>query len=103
MMVVGAGGVMVELIKDAAFRLLPLAENDPAAMLSELKAARLLEGFRGAPAADTDALIVAIRALGDFYLDHRDNLSEIEINPLMVLAKGHGVSAVDIRTVRRKG
>jgi succinyl-CoA synthetase beta subunit len=68
-------------------------------MIGELKLARLLEGFRGQPPADLDALVAAICGLSDFYLDHRHLLSDLEINPLIVLAKGHGVRAVDVRQV----
>ncbi len=101
MMVVGAGGVLVELVKDASFRLLPLTRDDAGAMLDELKAVRLLHGYRGSPAADLDALVAAICTLSDFFLDHRTWLADLEINPLVVLEKGNGVRAVDIRPVRR--
>jgi acetate---CoA ligase (ADP-forming) len=98
MLVVGAGGILVELVKDVAFRLLPVTPADARAMIAELKVAKLLAGFRGKPAADVDALVAAICGLSDFYLDHRHLLSDIEINPLIVLAKG--VRAVDVRMLR---
>ncbi len=101
MIILGAGGVMVELMRDVAIRLLPITEGDARSMLSELKSAALLDGFRGAPVADTDALINTIVALGDFYLDHRNFLADLEINPLMVRAAGDGVCAVDIRAIAR--
>ncbi len=101
MMVVGAGGVLVELVKDASFRLLPLTRDDARAMLDELKAVKLLHGYRGSPAADVDALVTAICALSDFFLDHRTWLADLEINPLVVLEKGNGVRAVDIRPIPR--
>ena len=63
----------------------------------ELKVAKLLAGFRGRPAADLDALVAAICGLSDFYLDHRHLLSDLEINPLIVLPQGQGVRAVDVR------
>ena len=99
MIILGAGGVMVELMRDVAIRLLPVTGEDVRAMLGELKSAALLDGYRGAAAADKDALIEAVVALGDFYLDHRHVLADLEINPLMVRARGDGVCAVDIRTV----
>jgi acetate---CoA ligase (ADP-forming) len=98
MLVVGAGGILVELVKDVAFRLLPVTPADARAMIAELKVAKLLAGFRGKPPADVDALIKAICGLSDFYLDHRHLLSDIEINPIIVLAKG--VRAVDVRPIR---
>ena len=98
MMVVGAGGILVELVKDVAFRLLPVGPDDARTMIGELKAAKLLAGFRGRPAGDMDALVRAVCGLSDFYLDHRHLLTDLEINPLIVLAKG--VRAVDVRPVR---
>ena len=97
LMVLGAGGVLVELMHDIAIRLLPITLDDARSMLKEIKSAALLDGFRGAPIADKDALITAIVALGDFFLDHRHFLADIEINPLIVQSKGNGVCAVDIR------
>ncbi len=76
MLVVGAGGILVELVKDVAFRLLPVTPEDARAMIAELKVAKLLAGFRGKPAADVDALVEAICGLSDFYLDHRHLLSD---------------------------
>ena len=96
-LVVGAGGILVELVKDVACRLLPVGPQEARAMIGELKVAKLLAGFRGRPAADVDALIAAICGLSDFYLDHRHLLSDLEINPLIVLPKGQGVRAVDVR------
>jgi len=101
MLVVGAGGILVELVKDVAFRLLPVTPDDVRAMLAELKVARLLAGFRGRPAGDVQALVRAICGLSDFYLAHRHLLSDLEINPLMV--RPDGVRAVDIRMVRAGG
>jgi acetyltransferase len=99
MILVGAGGILVELVKDVAFRLLPVTPDDARAMIAELKVAKLLEGFRGKPAADVEALVGAICGLSEFYLDHRHLLSDLEINPLIVLSKGQGVRAVDVRPV----
>ena len=100
MLVVGAGGILVELVKDIALRLLPVTVQEARAMIGELKVARLLAGFRGRPAGDVNALVEAICGLSDFYLDHRHLLTDFEINPLIVRAKGEGVRAVDVRLVR---
>ena len=99
MMVLGAGGILVELIKDVAFRLLPVTPDDARAMIGDLKVAKLLAGFRGKPAADVDALVRAICGLSAFYIEHRHLLSDLEINPLIVLPRGNGVRAVDVRPV----
>jgi len=101
MMVVGSGGVLVELVKDVACRLLPVGPQDARAMIGELKVATLLAGFRGRPAADLDALIAAICGLSDFYLDHRHLMTDCEVNPLIVLRNREGVRAVDVRVAAR--
>jgi acetyltransferase len=103
MLLVGAGGVLVELAKDAALRLLPVTAGDVSAMVEGLKLAKLLAGFRGRPAADRAALEAAALALGQFYLDHRACIKDIEINPLIVRSRGHGAVAVDVRVIWRKG
>jgi succinyl-CoA synthetase beta subunit len=64
-----------------------------------LKLARLLKGFRGQPALDDAALVDTVLRLGRFFLDHRDTLVDIEINPLIVRPQGAGAVAVDVRTV----
>ena len=65
------------------------------------KSLEALKGFRGQKPRDVDALKNAITALSDYFLENRSWLEEIEINPLMVLAEGKGVRAVDVRPVRR--
>ena len=102
-MVVGLGGVFVEAIGDVALRLLPVTAEDAREMLGELRGAALLGAFRGARPRDVDALVRAIVGLSDVYLDHRHHLSDLEINPLMVLAEGEGVRVVDLRPIRRSG
>jgi acetate---CoA ligase (ADP-forming) len=102
MLLVGAGGVLVELVEDAALRLLPMTADDVSEMVDGLKLARLLSGFRGRPAADRAALEATALALGRFFLDHRARISDVEINPLMVRPKGSGAVAVDVRVVWRE-
>lgn len=97
---VGAGGVTVELFRDVSLRLLPVAPGIVNEMLDNLKSAALLDGYRGAPPCDRDALVTAICTIGDFFLQQRAWLKEIEINPLIVLESGNGVRAVDIRAIR---
>lgn len=97
---VGAGGVTVELFKDVSLRLLPIDPAIADAMIDELKSAALLDGYRGAPPCDRDALVNAICAAGDLFLCYRSWLKEIEINPVTVLRDGEGVRAIDIRTIR---
>lgn len=98
-MVLGAGGVLVELVKDTSFRLLPVNRRTANEMLNELSVNTLLKGFRGGKPADRHALVTAICGLSKFYLDHRQWLDDLEINPLIVREKGRGVRAVDIRPI----
>ncbi|MEM7122576.1 MAG: acetate--CoA ligase family protein [Pseudomonadota bacterium] len=94
-LVIGAGGVLVELFRDAVSLLLPVGEDDVRHALSRLKIAKLLDGFRGGPKADMDALVGAIIAIGAYAHDHRGRLAELDVNPLLVMADGDGVLAVD--------
>lgn len=98
---VGLGGVAVEVIKDVAFRMLPVSPADARAMLDELRGRPLLDTFRGRPARDIDALVRAICGLSAIFLDHRGHLSDLEVNPLIALEAGKGVRAVDVRPVRK--
>jgi acyl-CoA synthetase (NDP forming) len=99
LLLVGAGGVLVELAKDAALRLLPVTRQDVSAMIDGLKLNKLLTGFRGRPAADRAALESTVLALAQFFLDHRARIEDIEINPLMV--RPQGAVAVDVRVIWR--
>jgi acetate---CoA ligase (ADP-forming) len=101
LLLVGSGGVLVELARDIALRMLPVGAGDVHAMIGELKLKTLLAGFRGQPAADEAALARAATGLSRFFLDHREKLLDIEINPLIVRRKGKGAVAVDIRAVWR--
>jgi acyl-CoA synthetase (NDP forming) len=101
LVVVGLGGIFVELMKDVSLRLAPVSQDDAREMLSELRGAKALDGFRGQPPRDVDALAAAIAGLSAFFVDHRPWLSDIEINPLIVLEKGKGVRAVDVRPVKK--
>jgi acetate---CoA ligase (ADP-forming) len=101
-LLIGSGGILVELANDAALRLLPVTADDVEKMIDELKLSKLLAGFRGAPVADRADLAHAALALGRFFLDHRESIKDIEINPLMVRAAGGGAVAVDVRVLWRK-
>jgi succinyl-CoA synthetase beta subunit len=105
LLLIGAGGVLVELAEDAALRLLPVTAEEVGAMIDGLKLARRLTGFRGGAAADRAALEAAALALGRFFLDHRARIKEIEINPLMVRTGSAdiGAIAVDVRVVWQDG
>ena len=95
----GMGGVLAELFKDTTMRLLPpqgsLSREEALGMAHELKTWPLLDGFRGRPEADVDALVTAIVAFSWMVSQMGDRLIEAEINPLFVLPKGQGVKAAD--------
>jgi acyl-CoA synthetase (NDP forming) len=97
----GAGGVLVEALADVALRALPLREGDAAAMLAETRAATLLAGVRGRPPADVPALVRCLEALADFAWAERDALDEIDVNPIVVGARGEGCVVVDALLVPR--
>jgi acyl-CoA synthetase (NDP forming) len=91
----GVGGIAAELIGDKALRLAPVSRRDAQEMISELKTAPLLNGYRGRPRADAGALAHAIVAFSDMALALGERLTEAEINPLFVLPEGRGVVAAD--------
>ena len=101
LVVVGLGGIFIELVKDVSLRLAPVNDVDAKEMLMELKGAEALEGFRGQAPRDINALIKSIVGLSEFFIENRNWLAEIEVNPVIVLEKGKGVRAVDVRPVRR--
>ncbi|MEU6125635.1 acetate--CoA ligase family protein [Streptomyces sp. NPDC047123] len=92
---VGLGGVLVEVLRDAAVRVPPFGEDQAKAMLSELRGSALLDGVRGAPPADVDALVEVVLRVQRMALELGDELSELDINPLMVLPRGQGAVALD--------
>ncbi|WP_424629936.1 acetate--CoA ligase family protein [Bradyrhizobium sp. SYSU BS000235] len=95
LIVVGAGGVQVELYKDVAIRLAPIDEDAAREAIASTKVAQLLGGFRGAPAGDIQAVARTVSALSRFMADFSDRIHEIEINPLAVLENGKGCLALD--------
>ncbi|MBO9352952.1 DUF1254 domain-containing protein [Bordetella petrii] len=91
----GSGGVNVELQKDVSFRLAPVDLRQAREMIRELKIAPLFSGFRGAAPADVDALAQAIVGLSRFALAAADTLDSVELNPFVVLPAGQGACALD--------
>ena len=96
-MIVGLGGILVEALDDVALRLLPVDATTANTMLRSLRGFVLLDGFRNRPRCDIDAVISAMVALSNIFLAQRAWLSDLEINPLIVLPDGEGVRAVDVR------
>ena len=98
LMMFGMGGTMVELVKDIQFRVAPLSKADVHSMVAETLAGKLLNGYRGGPIADFDALYDAIVQLSHLAMEHPE-VQEIEINPLIVYPEGMGVLAIDSRMI----
>ena len=94
-LLVGAGGVMAEVQKDVALRLCPVDRSEALAMINDLKASRVLQGFRGRPPADLDALAQVVERVSHLAVNLEGQLAELDINPLMVLPQGQGVKAAD--------
>ncbi|MCZ6451995.1 MAG: acetate--CoA ligase family protein [Deltaproteobacteria bacterium] len=99
-LMVGLGGIFVEVLKDIALRLLPVGEKEALAMLKELKGYPLLEGVRGQPRRDVPALVRALTGLSDLFVAYCSCLSYLEINSLIVREESSGVVAVDVRMIR---
>ncbi|MFJ7043794.1 acetate--CoA ligase family protein [Streptomyces sp. NPDC101112] len=98
---VGLGGVLVEVLRDAAVRVPPFGEDQARAMLTELRGRALLDGVRGAPPADVDALVEVVLRVQRMALELGDEIAELDINPLMVLPRGQGAVALDALAVCR--
>lgn len=100
-LMVGLGGILVEVLKDVAIRLLPVDKGEARRMLQELRGFKVLQGVRGQGPRDVDALVKAMVGLSDVFAAQRNHLTDLEINPLMVRAQGRGVAAVDVRVARK--
>src|SRR5882757_678698 len=103
MVMVGLGGITTELFKDVVYRPAPVSAVEASAMLAELKAAPLLNGFRGAAKTDIPALSQLIAQISMLAAQFVTEISEIEINPVLAHPQGQGVTVVDALVVRKKG
>ncbi|WP_418279832.1 acetate--CoA ligase family protein [Halorubrum sp. DTA98] len=84
---VGLGGVFAEVYEDVAHRVAPVSEREARAAVDSLTAAPLLSGYRGRPEGDVDALVDAVRAVGDLLVE-RPAITEIDVNPVLVSPDG---------------
>lgn len=91
----GLGGIHVELLRDVTLRIAPVDVQQAREMVDELKSAALLRGHRGAPPADVDALVQAIVRLSDFAMAAGESLAAVDLNPLRVMPAGQGAVALD--------
>jgi acyl-CoA synthetase (NDP forming) len=99
-LLVGMGGVLVEIMRDTALALAPVGKAEARRMLESLKGYKLLRGYRGTPVADLDAVCDAITRISEFAADHANLVEEIDVNPL--LARSDGAVALDALIVLRK-
>lgn len=91
----GLGGILVEALRDVSFRLAPFDLAEAHRMIDDIKARAVLDGWRGRPAGDLDALANALVALSRYAAAAGDNLDSIDLNPFVVLPRGQGAVALD--------
>ncbi len=96
----GLGGIFTEVMKDFSLRVCPVSQADVREMIREIKGFKLLEGFRGSPPADIEALEKALLGVSQLAMATKDQVEEIDVNPLLVLPKGQGVRAIDALIIR---
>jgi len=96
LVVCGLGGVLVELLRDVSFRLTPVTDANAAEMIAKLRASKLLDGYRGAPAGDRAALAAVIMRVSAL-VEVIPELLELDLNPVKVLVPGQGAIVVDGR------
>jgi acetyltransferase len=94
----GLGGIYTEALKDVAFRLAPLRENMALEMIMDIRAHKLLRGFRGEPPADVPAIAECLLRLSQMVTQH-PRIKELDINPLMVYPTGQGAVVADARVI----
>ena len=94
----GFGGVFVEVFKDVAFRLAPIGRNEARRMTREIKAFKLLSGFRGRPKADLESIERLLVSMSALAINHPE-IAEMDINPLLVHPAGEGATAADCRII----
>jgi len=98
---VGLGGVLAEVLRDVAYRVAPFGPDQARAMLAELRARKVLDGVRGRPACDVDALVDVLVRVSELAWAMRDRLAELDVNPVLVRPRGLGVVAADALVVLR--
>lgn len=101
LMMFGLGGTMVEVLKDVSFRLAPMWQISAERMVHEIRSFKVLDGFRGQPPADVKAIVDTLLRLSEMVCNHPE-ISELDINPLIVHANGQGCSVADSRIMLRK-
>jgi acetyltransferase len=101
LMMFGLGGTLVEVLKDVSFRLPPMWRISAERMVHQIRSFTVLNGFRGNPPSDIDAIVDTLLRLSAMVCNHPE-IAELDINPLIVHAKGSGCSVADSRVMLRK-
>jgi acetyltransferase len=101
MLMLGLGGIHVEVLRDVVFAPVPVSRPEAQAMIDRLKGARLLDAVRGEPAADRMALADMIVKLSQLAADHGDAIAEIDLNPVIVHGEGKGATIADALIVKK--
>ncbi|MEM0296301.1 MAG: acetate--CoA ligase family protein [Zestosphaera sp.] len=96
----GLGGIFVEVLKDVSFRITPLTRYDAETMLTEIKAAKILDGYRGTPPRDKEAIVDIIMKLAKF-MEDQGSVTDVDLNPVMVFEAGMGAKVADVRILIR--
>ncbi len=94
----GLGGIMVEVLQDVSFRIVPITEDDARSMIREIKGYRLFNGYRNILARDEEAIVYIITKFSELLSDN-PNIAEADLNPVIVLERGKGAYAADARFI----
>jgi len=97
----GIGGIFVEILKDVSFRVAPLEPEDAEEMIREIKTYKILEGYRGMPPRDIEAVKDILMRVSKLMLEVGE-VQDIDLNPIMLYEKGRGAVAVDVRVILKK-
>lgn len=92
----GIGGILVELLEDVSFRIAPITEYDANEMIKEIKGFPILDGYRGKPKADLDAIVKILLKISDLVVKHEE-INEMDLNPVFIYEKG--LICVDARII----
>jgi acetyltransferase len=91
----GLGGILTEVLEDVSFRICPITESDAWEMIQEIKGYKLLQGFRGRPKADLEAVVDILLKLSQLTTDFETRITEVDINPLVIFPEGEGCIVID--------
>jgi acyl-CoA synthetase (NDP forming) len=95
----GLGGIFVEALGDIVLKIAPVSRRDALAMISGIKGTRVLQGIRGRPPVDREALVDLIMRVSRIATDHESQLRELDLNPVIVFGQGLGLKVVDALAV----